>query len=83
MGIVLEELIKYIVENLVDNKEAVSVTSIEESPKVTVVTVLVDKDEVGKVIGRNGKVAGSIRTIVKSASIKTGKRFIVKIGERD
>ena len=79
----MEELIKYIVESLVDNKEAVSVTSIEESPKVTVVTVLVDKDEVGKVIGRNGKVAGSIRTIVKSASIKTGKRFIVKIGERD
>ena len=79
----MEELIKYIVENLVDNKEAVSISSIDESEKVTVVTVLVDKDDVGRVIGRNGKIAGSIRTIVKSASIKTGKRFIVKIGERD
>ena len=79
----MEELVKYIVESLVDNKESVSVSSVEESAKVTVVTVLVDKDDVGKVIGRNGKIAGSIRTIVKSASIKTGKRFIVKIGERD
>ena len=79
----MEELVKYIVENLVDNKDEISITSVEESPKVTVMTILVSKDDVGKVIGRNGKVAGSIRTIVKSASIKSGKRFIVKIGERD
>lgn len=79
----MEELIKYIVENLVDNKESVSISSIDESEKVTVVTVLVDKDDVGKVIGRNGKVANGIRTIVKSASMKLGKRYIVKIGERD
>ena len=79
----MEELIKYIVSNLVDNKDAVSISTVDESDKVSVVTVLVDKEDVGRVIGRNGKVAGSIRTIVKSASIKTGKRFIVKIGERD
>lgn len=79
----MEELIRYIVENLVDNKESISISSVEESEKVTVVTVLVDKDDIGKVIGRNGKVAGSIRTIVKSASIKSGKRYIVKIGERE
>ena len=79
----MEELVKYIVENLVDNKEEISITSVEESAKVTVITILVNKDDVGKVIGRNGKVAGSIRTIVKSASIKSGKRYIVKIGERE
>ena len=79
----MEELVKYIVESLVDNKEEISITSVEESPKVTVMTILVSKDDVGKVIGRNGKIAGSIRTIVKSASIRSGKRFIVKIGERD
>ena len=79
----MEELIKYIVENLVDKKESISISSVEESEKVTVVTVLVDKEDIGKVIGRNGKVAGSIRTIVKSASIKSGKRYIVKIGERE
>ena len=79
----MEELVKYIVENLVDNKEAISVSSVDESEKVAVITVLVDKNDVGKIIGRNGKIAGSIRTIVKSASAKLGKRFIVKIGERD
>ena len=79
----MEELVKYIVENLVDNKEAISVSSVDESEKVAVITVLVDKNDVGKIIGRNGKIAGSIRTIVKSASAKLGKRFIVKIGDRD
>ena len=79
----MEELVKYMVENLVDNKEEISISSVEESAKVTVITILVNKDDVGKIIGRNGKVAGSIRTIVKSASMGTGKRFIVKIGERD
>ena len=79
----MEELVKYIVENLVDNKEAVTISTVDESEKVAVITVLVDKEDVGKIIGRNGKIAGSIRTIVKSASAKLGKRFIVKIGERD
>ena len=79
----MENLVKYIVENLVDNKEMVEVSTTEESEKVSVVTVSVAKDDIGKVIGRNGKIAGSLRTIVKSASAKSGKRFIVKIGERD
>lgn len=79
----MEELVKYIVSNLVENKDAIAVSTREESEKVSVITVLVDKEDVGSVIGRNGKIAGSIRTIVKSASAKTGKRFIVKIGERD
>lgn len=79
----MEELVKYIVSNLVDNKDAIEVSTKEESDKVSVITVLVDSNDVGSVIGRNGKIASSIRTIVKSASAKTGKRFIVKIGERD
>ena len=79
----MEELVKYIVCELVENKDAVEVVTKEESEKVTVMTVLVSADDIGKVIGRNGKVASSIRTIVKSASAKSGKRYIVKIGERD
>ena len=79
----MEELVRYMVESLVDNKEAVEVSLVDESEKVTVINVAVDKEDIGKVIGRNGKIAGSIRTIVKSASIKSGKRYIVKIGERD
>ena len=40
-------------------------------------------NNLGKVIGRDGKIARSIRTIVKSASAKLNKKYIVKIGERD
>ena len=79
----MEELVRYMVESLVEKKESVEVSLVDESEKVAVITVLVDKDDIGKVIGRNGKVAGSIRTIVKSASIKSSKRYVVKIGERD
>ncbi len=79
----MEELVRYLVSNLVDNMDSVEISHTDESDKVTIITIKVDKDDVGKVIGRNGKVASSIRTIVKSASAKTGKRYIVKIGERD
>lgn len=79
----MENLVKYIVCELVDDKESVVVETREESEKVSIINVTVNKDDVGKIIGRNGKIAGSIRTIVKSASAKSGKRFIVKIGERD
>ena len=79
----MEELVRYLVSNLAENPDQIEITSNEESVKVTIISVKVCKEDVGKVIGRNGKIAGSIRTIVKSASAKTGKRFIVKIGERD
>ena len=79
----MEELVRYLLNNLVENPDQVDVSSKNESDKVTVITVKVAKDDIGRVIGRNGKVASSIRTIVKSASAKTGKRYIVKIGERD
>ena len=79
----MEELVRYLVSNLVENQDQIDISSKDESEKVTVITVKVAKDDIGRVIGRNGKVAGSIRTIVKSASAKTGKRYIVKIGERD
>ena len=79
----MEDLVRYIVENLVDNKDSIEIVTKDESEKVAVITVFVAKEDVGKIIGRDGKVAGSIRTIVKSASAKLGKRFIIKIGERD
>jgi len=79
----MEDLVKFIAQELVDNKDGVEVSSVEESAKVTILNIIVDKNDVGKIIGRNGKIANSLRTIVKSASAKTGKRFILKIGERD
>ena len=74
----MEELIRYIVENLVDNKESISISSVEESAKVTVVTILVDKDDIGKVIGKNGRTAMSIRNVMKSVGAKSHKKVFVK-----
>ena len=79
----MQNLIKYIVEQLVDNKDNILIEEINESEKVVVVNIKVSSSDIGKVIGRNGKVAASIRTIVKSASAKSGKRYIVKIGEKE
>ena len=75
----MEDIIKYIVKSLVDNTEDVVISTEPESEKVIILKVQVHPDDIGKVIGRHGKVANAIRTIVKSASSKSGKRFIVKI----
>lgn len=78
----MEDLVKYIVENLVENKDSIEIKT-EDGEKTCVLTILVNKDDIGKVIGRDGKIARSIRTIVKSASAKLNKKYTVKIGERD
>ena len=71
----LEELTKYLVENLVENKEAVLVER-EDSENGITITVLVSKEEIGAVIGRNGKIANAIRTIVQAAAYTTKAGFV-------
>ena len=78
----MEEIVKYIVDKLVSNKEAVCVET-EEKERETVITVKVAKEDMGKVIGRNGKIATSIRAIVKTASNGTGKKYFVKFSEAE
>lgn len=78
----MEELLKYVVTSLVDKKDDVEITFEPESEKVIIARIVVDKADMGKVIGRNGKVASAIRTLVKSVTLKSGKRYIVKIDER-
>ncbi len=77
----MEELVKYIVKSIVDKPEEVVVSQEVESEKIVIVNISVAPEDMGKVIGKGGKVASSIRTIVKTASAKSGKRFIVKINE--
>ena len=78
----MEEIVKYIVDRLVTNKERVLIKS-EETEKETVITVKVAKEDMGKVIGKNGKIAQSIRAIIKTASNGTGKRYFVKFDEAE
>ena len=75
----MEQLISYIVKSLVDNPDKVEVSTEIDSEKVVILKVSVDPSDLGKVIGKGGKIANSIRTIIKSASAKSGRRFIVKI----
>ena len=78
----MEELVRYIVENLVSNKEAVKITSENDNDDV-VIKVAVAKEDMGKVIGKGGKIAQSIRAIVKTASnqSQTKARYFVKFEE--
>ena len=75
----MKEVIEYIVKCLVENKDAVNVV-IDESDKETLVRVNVAESDLGRVIGKNGKIASSIRTIAKSLA-KDRKKTFVKFGE--
>ncbi len=72
------ELVKYIVEQLVDDKDAISVTSTVSDGTETV-TIKVAENDIGKVIGKQGKIAMSIRTLAKAVGIKEGKRYNIEI----
>lgn len=75
----MEEIVEYIVKNLVQTPDEVKVSSYEDGD-ITVIHVIVNEDELGKVIGKNGRIAQSIRAIIRSASNGTGKKYAVKIG---
>ena len=70
------ELVKYMVTALVDNKDEVSVTEEGETVKVKVA-----KDDIGKVIGKQGRIIKAIRSVVKAASVKIGKNYSVEVDE--
>lgn len=74
----MEALVEYIVKALVNDVDAVNITRIERDD-ATVIEVRVAKDDMGKIIGRQGKVAKAIRSVVKAASAKEPKRVIVDI----
>lgn len=73
----MKEILETIVKNLVDNKEAVEIKEINNE-KSTVYEVKVAESDMGKVIGRQGKLAHSIRTVIKAVAIKEHKRVTVE-----
>ncbi len=74
----MEELLKFILDNLVDDKSSISIEK-REDDKSVVFEVSVSEQDKGKVIGKNGKVAQAIRTVLHSASYKDDKKYILKI----
>ena len=72
------ELVSAIAKSLVENPEAVEVSE-EQSNGTTVVQLKVAPDDMGKVIGKQGRIAKAIRTVVKAAATKTNIRVVVEI----
>ena len=73
----MKELLLYMAKNLVDNPDSVSVTEIEG--ETTVLELRVAPEDMGKLIGRQGRIAKEIRTIVKSVAQRNGQKVSVEI----
>jgi len=76
----MKDLIKYIAESLVDNPEQVSVKEVEGN-QTSVLELKVAKEDLGKVIGKQGRTARAMRTILSAASAKIKKRAVLVIIE--
>ena len=74
----MDKLVEFVAKSLVDHPEAVSVTTREEDDSV-IITLSVDPEDTGKVIGKQGRIAKAIRAIVKAASINDEKKVVVDI----
>ena len=76
----LKELVEFLAKSLVDNSSKVTVTEIMQGDTI-VFKISVDPDDVGKVIGRQGRIAKSIRSIVSAAAYRQNKHVVVDISE--
>ena len=76
----MKDLVKYIAQALVDNPDEVSVSEVE-GEQTSVIELRVAKDDLGKIIGKHGRTAQSIRTILSAASAKNRKRSVLEIVE--
>ena len=74
----MKELVRIIATSLVDHPEQVEVTE-KETDKALVIELKVAPEDMGKVIGKQGRIAKSIRTVVKAAATKDDKKVVVDI----
>jgi len=73
-----KELVTYIAKALVDEPDGVEVNLIE-GEKSTILELKVSSSDVGKVIGKHGRIAKAVRTILSAAATKSGKRVVLEI----
>jgi predicted RNA-binding protein YlqC (UPF0109 family) len=76
----MKELIRYIAQSLVDNPDSVDVNEIE-GEQTSVIELRVAKEDLGKVIGKQGRTARAMRTILNASSTKMKKRAVLEIIE--
>jgi uncharacterized protein len=75
----VKDLVEYLARALVDNPDAVTVESFEEDDGTIVYELRVAEDDVGKVIGRSGRTVNALRTVVRAAATRDGRRVLVDV----
>ena len=75
----MQELLEYLARALVDDPDAVRVEQFDEDDGSVVLELAVGEDDYGKVIGRGGRTANALRTVLKAAAVKEGRRVFVDI----
>ncbi|RLB68437.1 MAG: KH domain-containing protein [Deltaproteobacteria bacterium] len=76
----MKELVKYIAQALVDNPDQVSISEVSGN-QTSVIELKVAKEDLGKIIGKQGRTARAMRTILSAASAKLRKRTVLEIME--
>ena len=74
----MKELVEFIVKSLVDNPDNLVITTEEEGDLVKIF-IKADENDIGKIIGKQGKIAKAIRTVIKSAGSRENKKVVVDI----
>ncbi len=75
----MKELLEYLAQGLVDSPDDVSVVEVSEDDRTTVLELSVGEDDYGNIIGRGGRTASALRTIVKTAAQREKRRVFVDI----
>jgi predicted RNA-binding protein YlqC (UPF0109 family) len=75
----MKDLLEYLARGLVEDPDAVQVNEVQEDDGVTVLELSVGEDDYGNVIGRGGRTASALRTIIKTAATKQKRRVFVDI----
>jgi len=76
----MKEIIEFIVKALVDDPDSVDIKEVV-GDKITIFELRASKNDIGKVIGKRGRTAGAIRTILNAVSARQGKRAVLEIIE--
>ena len=74
----MQELVQFLAKSLVDNPDRVRVNMVEKE-RSCIIELTVDNEDMGKVIGKQGRIARAIRTVVKAAATKSNKKVVVEI----
>jgi uncharacterized protein len=75
----MRDLLEYLARGLVENPDEVEVVEVTDDDGTTVLELSVGQDDYGNIIGRGGRTASALRTLIKSAALRDGRRVFVDI----